>query len=86
MTMRECARLQSMDELAYLPSSEGATHKALGNAVNVTVIREIARNLVGVNDHSNQTESITPRVWKDSSLELINRVKTTKIKNNMISL
>jgi DNA (cytosine-5)-methyltransferase 1 len=40
MTARECARLQSMDRIAHLPIGIGA-YKALGNAVNVTVVRQI---------------------------------------------
>jgi len=36
MTVRECARLQSMDELKHLPSATAAM-AALGNAVNVKV-------------------------------------------------
>lgn len=44
MTARECARLQSMDRLQYLPPG-GAAMKALGNAVNVKVVQAILENL-----------------------------------------
>lgn len=47
MTPRECARLQSMDTLKSLPSSEAAVYSALGNAVNVKVVRLVAEALVG---------------------------------------
>jgi DNA (cytosine-5)-methyltransferase 1 len=40
MTARECARLQSMNKLKYLPKGIGAI-QALGNAVNVTVVKKI---------------------------------------------
>lgn len=45
MTVRECARLQSMDKLQELPEGSRAT-KALGNAVNVTVVKLILQNLL----------------------------------------
>lgn len=45
MTARECARLQSMDDLAHLPPG-GAGFKALGNAVNVKVAYLILKNLL----------------------------------------
>lgn len=45
MTLRECARLQSMEELSDLPSGVPG-FKALGNAVNVKVAYRVLRNLL----------------------------------------
>lgn len=45
MTLRECARLQSMEKLKYFP--EGTTGmKALGNAVNVIVASRVLESLL----------------------------------------
>jgi DNA (cytosine-5)-methyltransferase 1 len=46
MTVTECARLQGLNCLAHLPTSNGAALRALGNAVNVTVTELIAQRLL----------------------------------------
>lgn len=46
MTPRECARLQSMDDLKYLPEVPTRAFKALGNAINVTLVEIIASSLL----------------------------------------
>ena len=46
MTPRECARLQSLDDLKELPSSPTQAFHALGNAVNTSVVERVARALL----------------------------------------
>ena len=46
MTPTECKRLQSMGSLRYLPLTNNKAYEALGNAVNVEVVRRVARSLL----------------------------------------
>ena len=46
MTPREASRLQCMDELKELPSTTAKSFRAFGNAVNVCVVKNIAKNLL----------------------------------------
>ena len=48
MTPRECSRLQCMDDLKFLPNTITSAYKALGNAVNVELIKMIAKSLIGL--------------------------------------
>jgi DNA (cytosine-5)-methyltransferase 1 len=47
ITRQEGARLQGLDSLNFLPDNNGSCFDALGNAVNATLVRLIAKNLVG---------------------------------------
>ena len=46
MSIRECARLQSLDCLEFLPDTKTGAFRALGNAVNSKVIAQVAAKLI----------------------------------------
>jgi DNA (cytosine-5)-methyltransferase 1 len=54
MTPRECARLQSLDELVHLPKASTVAFKSLGNAINADVVEKIARALIAESGSSRE--------------------------------
>jgi DNA (cytosine-5)-methyltransferase 1 len=58
MSRKECARLQSLGDLDHLPESDTDTFSALGNAVNTTVVRCIAANLLVETTSKDQTSRV----------------------------
>lgn len=51
MSARERARLQDLGELVHLPVGQGATTRALGNAVNARVVELIGKSLLCTSQH-----------------------------------
>jgi DNA (cytosine-5)-methyltransferase 1 len=56
MTPRECARLQSMDSLTELPSTQSQAFHALGNAVNSKVVERVVKSLLSGVDQEQRRE------------------------------
>jgi DNA (cytosine-5)-methyltransferase 1 len=46
MTHKEAAKLQCMDSIKELPNTTAKAFRALGNAVNVCVVKNIAQKLL----------------------------------------
>ena len=67
MTMKECARLQSMDKISHLPERQTAAFKALGNAVNVEVVSRVAEQLLSALEADTLHPSM---IGKSSAAEL----------------
>jgi DNA (cytosine-5)-methyltransferase 1 len=60
MTVRECARLQCMDELEHFPKVPTPAFKALGNGVNAHLVELIAKALIDSVPASSRIATPTP--------------------------
>ena len=69
MTVRECARLQCMDELEHFPKVPTRAFKALGNGVNAHLVELIAEALIDSVPAGSRIATTTPlRLEKDPYL------------------
>ncbi len=46
MTLKECMRLQNLEDLKWMPDEGHESFRALGNAVNVKVVSKISESLL----------------------------------------
>ena len=51
MTPKECARLQCIEEIE-LPHPDSRAYKAVGNAVNVEIVKRVAEALMSGSDNN----------------------------------
>ena len=65
MTRSECKRLQSMEDLKFLPQEHGKTYEALGNAINVEVATRVAEALLGPPVRRDVTPGKPASHWSD---------------------
>ena len=72
ITINECKRLQSMDDLKHIPLSTAKAYEALGNAVNAEVAKLVAKSLF---DTSNSALSVQHSIgFKGNLAGLVNKV------------
>jgi DNA (cytosine-5)-methyltransferase 1 len=67
VTKEEGLKLQALDGLKVLPESSKATFKALGNAVNVKIVKLIANQLIIENKDSFNNKKIKVKIIKKVS-------------------
>ncbi|MEK6261292.1 MAG: DNA (cytosine-5-)-methyltransferase [Planctomycetota bacterium] len=73
MTPRECASLQCLGELKHLPEASTKSFKALGNAVNATVVQLIAQSLFCTPDCSNKVTNASCQHGQQQSVRRVSR-------------
>lgn len=71
MTPDEAARLQSMDNLKELPTTQATAFRALGNAVNVALVQRIAAALLEGEGEATHPQIDTPHCIETISEPLI---------------
>lgn len=70
MTPSECKRLQSMDDLQFLPDRPTKAYEALGNAINVEVAGRVAAALISSTPVSRSTQRTGPRARHGATLKV----------------
>jgi len=68
MTVRECARLQCMDELKHFPKVPTRAFKALGNAVNAHLMELVAKALIESAESEHTVKPIALRLEQSHAM------------------